>query len=234
MECPLYNPFPCDDVKIFAYPFPPVDGRMYILLSNKECIVVDPTNDTDALMMLKEQGIEELKIILTHEHCDHMTGVSTLRNNFACELICSKECADAILDPRKNLSQFNDFLKVSIFEKKQQSFPDYEFCTFICEADIWFENEFIFVFGKYKIRLFQTPGHSKGSICMVVNDSRDVPVCLFTGDNLMADYKVSTRLPGGSRKKYEEITLPFLKSFSINNIVYPGHGSDSLIGEIQF
>jgi glyoxylase-like metal-dependent hydrolase (beta-lactamase superfamily II) len=233
MECTLSHPFPNDDVNIFAYSYQPVDGRMYVLLTDRECIVVDPANDADAVAMLKSRGMGELKIILTHEHCDHMTGVATLRDNFDCELICTKECADAIPDPRKNFSHFKDFLVMSISERKQESFADDEFCVFTCKADTWFENEFLFAFGNYKIRLVQTPGHSKGSLCMVVNDSNDVPLCLFTGDNLMTDYEISTRLPGGSRKKYEEITLPFLRSFKKDVIVYPGHGTDSLIRDIQ-
>jgi hydroxyacylglutathione hydrolase len=234
MECHLSHPFPNDDVKISAYSYPPVDGRMYVLLTDMACIVVDPADDADAVAMLKRQGIEELKIILTHEHCDHMTGVAMLRDNFNCELICTKESADAISDPRKNLSQFNDFWAITISEKKQTQISADELCVFTCKADFWFMNEFSFSFGNYKIRLIQTPGHSKGSLCMIVNDLNDVPICLFTGDSLMADYEVSTRLPGGSRKKYEEITLPFLRSFKKDVIVYPGHGSDKLIGNVHF
>ena len=234
MKCQILYPFPNDEVKIFAFPFSLVDGRMYILLTNKECIVVDPVNDDDGISILKNKGIEELKIILTHEHCDHITGVKRFRDNFDCELICTKECAEAIPDPRKNLSQFSDFWKMTISERNKETVALDDFNVVTCEADNWFEKELSFLFGKYKMQLVQSPGHSKGSLCMVVTDVRGIPICLFTGDSLMADYEVSTRFPGGSRKKYDEITLPFLKSFMDDVIVYPGHGSDSLIKDIQF
>jgi len=232
MECHLSHPFPNDDVKISAYSYPPVDGRMYVLLTDKACIVVDPANDADAVAMLKRQGIEELKIILTHEHCDHMTGVAMLRDNFNCVLICSTRCSEAILDPRKNLSQFYEFLKMSILERKLGYLEADELRPFSLEADVWFENEYMFSFGNYKIVLVQLPGHSNGGLSMVVNDTNGTPVCLFTGDNLMLDYEVCTRLPGGSRRKYEEFTLPFFRSFKGDVIVYPGHGADCLIRDI--
>ncbi len=232
MECYLSHPFPNDDVKISAYSYLPVDGRMYVLLTDRDCIVVDPANDADAVTMLKSQSVIELKIILTHEHCDHMTGVAMLRDNFNCELICTKRCAEAISDPRKNFSQYYEFLKISILERKLGCLEADELRPFSLEADVWFENEYMFSFGTYKIVLVQLPGHSNGGLSMVVNDSNSKPICLFTGDNLMMDYEVCTRLPGGSRKKYEDITLPFFRSFKEDVIVYPGHGVDCLMGDI--
>lgn len=234
MECPLSHPFPNNDIKISSYSYPLVDGRMYILLTDKECIVVDPVSDDEGISILKNNGIEELKIILTHEHCDHITGVKAFRNNFNCNLICTKECAEAIPDPRKNLSQFSDFWKMTISERNKEIVTVDDFSVVACEADSWFEKEISLLFGDYKIRLVHSPGHSKGSLCMAVSNLHGIPFCLFTGDSLMADYEVSTRFPGGSRKKYDEITLPFLKSFMEDVIVYPGHGSDSLIKDIQF
>lgn len=234
MKCQISYPFPNNEIKIFAYSYPLVDGRMYILLTDKECIVVDPVSDDDGISMLKNKGIEELKIILTHEHCDHITGVKAFRNNFNCNLICTKECAEAIPDPRKNLSQFSDFWKMTISERNKEIVAADDFSVVTCEADSWFEKESSFLFGDYKVQLVHSPGHSKGSLCVIVADLQGIPICLFTGDSLMADYEVSTRAPGGSKKKYEEITLPFLKSFMGDVIVYPGHGSDSLIKHLQF
>ena len=47
---------------------------------------------------------------------------------------------------------------------------------------------------------------------------------IFTGDSLIPKIETITRLPGGSRKIYEEKTLPIIKALDGNNIIFPGHG----------
>ena len=79
-----------------------------------------------------------------------------------------------------------------------------------------------------KIRLIHTPGHSPGSICILINDKY-----IFTGDGLVEGNKVITKLPGGDRKKYNEITKPFLEKLSNQVVVFPGHGDEGVMRDFR-
>lgn len=46
---------------------------------------------------------------------------------------------------------------------------------------------------------------------------------MFSGDSLFRDYPTTTGLPGGSKKKWQEKSLPLLKSLPEDVFVYPGH-----------
>jgi glyoxylase-like metal-dependent hydrolase (beta-lactamase superfamily II) len=87
-----------------------------------------------------------------------------------------------------------------------------------CMADMVFEKEKTIDWKGHKIELVSTPGHSKGSICIIVDNKY-----LFSGDSLLRDYPTITRLKGGSYKIYKENTLEFFKFLLPETIVYPGH-----------
>lgn len=57
----------------------------------------------------------------------------------------------------------------------------------------------------HSLLLKETPGHSKGSICIILDERY-----LFSGDSLVTGYPTVTRLPGGSKQEYEAVTLPYL------------------------
>lgn len=53
-----------------------------------------------------------------------------------------------------------------------------------CQADRSFEDHLTLEWQGNKIRLFECPGHSLGSICILVNNE-----ILFSGDRLFRDYR---------------------------------------------
>ena len=67
-----------------------------------------------------------------------------------------------------------------------------------------------------------------GSICISIEDRY-----IFTGDSLVQGAKIVTRLPGGNKSLYKEITKPYLETFPKDAIIYPGHGEVSLMSELE-
>lgn len=88
-----------------------------------------------------------------------------------------------------------------------------------CEADEIFNGKKEWNFESHKIVMQETPGHSKGSICILVDEE-----ILFSGDTLVTGHETILRLPGGSKKDFASITLPYLESLDREIMVYPGHG----------
>ena len=73
--------------------------------------------------------------------------------------------------------------------------------------------------------LKETPGHSKGSICIFLDEK-----VMFSGDTLVTGFNTIVRLPGGSKKDFYSITIPYLKQLDEDIVVYPGHGGCQNLG----
>jgi glyoxylase-like metal-dependent hydrolase (beta-lactamase superfamily II) len=220
---------PLKDIEIYSYPFPlpKGDANMYVLLSRGGAIVVDPNESSEAVDALKKNRIERIIVLLTHEHIDHISGVNMLRKEFDCHVICSAKCGKAIKSSAQNLAKFyrSFFCDTSKRFTKDESVPvDLDY---ICEADETFEGCRHLDFYGHSVLLRETPGHSQGSICIVIDDC-----ILFSGDSLLPDMQVVTRLPGGSKEYYQQETVPFLESLPTKTWVFPGHGVSGKLDEM--
>ena len=95
-------------------------------------------------------------------------------------------------------------------------------------GDEFFVGERQFDWQGHSIFVRETPGHSPGSICIIIDNQ-----ILFTGDSLLKNDPVVFRLPGGNRKDYNAYTLPYLKSLDKDLMVCPGHGEDGILKEFK-
>ncbi len=205
---------------IHTYSFYPIDARMYLMIENNKALVVDPCVEETALQCLLSNGVSEILVLLTHEHYDHISGVNWLREHFPnVNVLCSSECARALPKPSKNLSSFWEILFVGKDEKIQEYVRNMDIQPYSCNADETFEEEYAFEWEGHSLFLKETPGHSKGSICILLDHTK-----LFSGDTLVTGYPTITRLPGGSKKEYIADTIPYLQSLDPDIMVYPGHG----------
>ena len=83
-----------------------------------------------------------------------------------------------------------------------------------------------------EIRTFETPGHTMGSVCFLVNLSGEE--MLFTGDTVFRGSVGRTDMPGGSSRMLAE-SIRRIAKFDPDLKIYPGHGPESTIGyEIRF
>lgn len=199
-----------------------VFSNMYILKENNHIIVIDPcVYDIDL-----EDAVLDY-ILLTHEHYDHISGVNYLKEKYNCDVICSNVCANNIQNSRKNLSSFfKAFCELQTMIKIEHPIDD---VVYECSADITFDETTCFEWQGNKIEMISTPGHSLGSSCIIVNKNM-----LFSGDSLFKSYPTVTGIPGGSKKKWLNKTLPFLRSLPKNMTVYPGHFEEFLLSDYMF
>ncbi len=216
--------FPNTDIEVYNFPFIPIDSRMYLLIDKQniinEAVIIDPCINMDALAILNTNEVQSLIVLLTHEHYDHISGVNWLREKLKdVEVICSKSCSERIKKPNKNLSLFYDVLFMLQSEDTRQAVKDLKVEPYSCIADSTFEGNNTISWNSHSIVLYETPGHSPGSICVIVDD-----ILLFSGDSIVNGKETITRLPGGNSKAFAEMTVPFLNSLNQDMIVFPGHG----------
>ena len=74
------------------------------------------------------------------------------------------------------------------------------------------------------ISVLHTPGHTPGSVCLLVENT------LFSGDTLFAGSCGRTDLPGGSWSQIQ-FSLKRLAALEANLWVLPGHGESTTLDE---
>lgn len=195
-------------------------SNMYILTENGHSLIVDPCG-----RCVLPNNINPDLIILTHEHYDHISGVNWLKERFGIPLLCSEQCAQGINDPRKNAARYFDaFCQLQSYGEQDMSVPIDD--AYRCQAELTFKDQLCFNWQGNQVRLFTLPGHSPGSIGMLVDNKY-----FFSGDSLLPDREIELRFPGGSKKDWFEVSVKKLNALHDDIIVYPGHREKFLMKE---
>lgn len=182
-------------------------ANCYILGCNgsKEAIVIDPGGESEEIIkILDENGFKLKHILLTHGHGDHIGAVNDLLEKYDIDVIIHKDDSELLDDPEKNLSAMMPGGPVIINKFKEVQDND------------------IIEFGNKQTKIIHTPGHTRGCICILIDDY------LFTGDTLFKGSIGRTDLYGGGDDIID----------SIKKKIYPmeekikvlsGHGAVSTI-----
>lgn len=205
---------------------------MYLVIEDNEAIIIDPHKNNDLFSLLDKQGVSKVKILLTHEHPDHISGIYDFQQKYDCTIICTKNCAEYISEEKNTRPILISFVLEERDRKLGTHFLDKfnkEYVAHTYNADITFDNKYEFNWDSHSFKMFTIQGHSKGG-CGIILDEKFV----FTGDSVLKEHPIITRFPGGSTKVFKEITLPLLESMLKPDMqIFPGHGKPFLLSEIM-
>lgn len=199
-----------------------LDSNMFVIMKEGTALIVDSNEEEELLSLFKANHINKVFILLTHEHYDHTSGVCWLQKKFDTTLICNRPCAERISEARRNIPKLVSFVLAN--KDKEDGGHRYQefkktYKPYTLHADVVYDTPCEFEFEGMKIQATQTPGHSPGSWCMVVDDS-----FLITGDSLIQNTPVLERFKESCPEDYRNITLPYLKGLDDTLYVLPGHG----------
>ncbi len=183
--------------------------NMYMLVDeeSKKCAVIDPGGAVDKIFnYINKNSLELVYVILTHGHGDHIGAVNTIRAKTSAKVVAHKDEKELLSDNRKNLSY-------SMHCGPQE-----------LDADIYVSDKEKLELGNLKLSFIHTPGHTKGGMCIRVNDD------MFTGDTLFAGSIGRTDFFGGDYKQLQK-SLKKLAKYEDNVKVHPGHGPSSTLGQ---
>ncbi len=175
--------------------------------ASNHCICIDPASEKSLreIEYIEQNCLALDYIILTHEHTDHTWGCNALVEKFGAQVICSEVC-------KQNLAKEFQAYFLLYYDNL-----DYHYT--VCQVDDTTEelgNEL--EWQGHKIEFINTPGHSMGSICILIEEM------LFTGDTLMQS-KPYINKRNGSKEKYLESVNMLLNRFERNLMIFPGHGN---------
>jgi hydroxyacylglutathione hydrolase len=148
-------------------------SNVFLVLAGGKSLLVDtsPKRKWNTLKRrLHELHIQHLDyLVLTHAHFDHAANAAAIRQMFTAQVIVHKE-ESGVLSQGKNI--FPDGTNIFthfIIRKLAPAFSS-KFNYQPCKADIQVEKKYVFADFGINICLIHTPGHSPGSMSLIVDD----------------------------------------------------------------
>lgn len=183
----------------------------YVLYNQqKDCIIIDPGSEGDKLITyLAKEELQPKAILLTHAHFDHIGAVEVIRKAFKIPVYVHEKEASWLSDPSLNGSQL--FLNGR--------------SIIASPADKLLKVEGKLTIDEFTFEIFETPGHSPGSVSFYVKDINTV----FAGDTLFQGSIGRTDLPGGSHEQLLNSIEEKLLILPAETKVLPGHGPTTTI-----
>ncbi|MEM0217129.1 MAG: MBL fold metallo-hydrolase [Candidatus Nezhaarchaeales archaeon] len=209
----------------------PKQVNAYIVKGVDESLIIDAGPDLFLSKVVLHRDLEKIKVnlkrsifLVTHLHIDH----SGLIERCACGskvYVGCKEVESLFKDEKEEIKNVVAFAVENGFpEHKAALITSFMFrrhpkkCLELIPLR---DGDFIEV-GDYKFRCIETPGHTRGHICLYDQERR----MLISGDHILSDIT-----PNISSWSYEEDVLStylfsLKRTYEINaHLVLPGHGS---------
>ncbi len=185
-----------------------VNNYLVICEKTKEAALIDAGGDIDKVLNTAKKYNANIKYVLnTHGHVDHVAGICELKEKTGAKVFLHKD--DNFL-----IGHYKDHAQIYGFQKENAPEID-EFIK---------EDGFEIKLGELVVKTIHTPGHSKGSVCYVIDNA------MFAGDTLFCESVGRTDLPGGSYEELKDSIENKLFTLSDDIKVYPGHGASTSIG----
>lgn len=181
----------------------------------KECAIIDCgafyEEERQAIVdYIRENGLQPKHLLSTHGHLDHNFGNDTIYKEFNLKIEVSERDENFI----KEVDEQSKFFGNMSFDINMPPIGHF-----------FEENEEIRI-GNHSLKVIETPGHSRGSVCFYSSNDH----VLFAGDTLFRGSIGRTDLTGGSMMMIIQ-SLRIICQLPDETVVYPGHGYETTIGE---
>lgn len=191
-------------------PLGPLQTNCYLISNSmKECLVIDPGSEgTKLIQHIQKRGLKPIAILLTHAHFDHIGAVDDVRDHYHIPVYIHRNEKKWLANPAMNGS--TAFMSQGISAR---------------DAEFLIDQETKLSIGSFSFQVYETPGHSPGSISFYFEGSGIV----VSGDALFAGSIGRTDLPQGDHQQLIKSIHQKLLSLPEDTIVLPGHGPDTVI-----
>jgi glyoxylase-like metal-dependent hydrolase (beta-lactamase superfamily II) len=174
----------------------------YCLVLGNQSVLIDPGDEFSVLRaQFGKLDSKFHSILLTHGHFDHIGAVHNFQTEFNIPTYLHSK--DKRISNQANL--FRKFAGDDTIVKTPK-------------IDFFIDEVLDFSVNGKKFEFHHTPGHSLGSVCIVLDKN------LFCGDVILEDVIGRTDLPGGNYDSLVQ-SINFITEKFENFDVYPGHGN---------
>ena len=196
-------------MKIERFVTGPIQVNTYLLFDeeSKEAILIDVGGSAKSIIAkIEELGLTLKGIYNTHGHFDHILGAKDVQDMMDIPFFVHK--GDVLFV--ENLEAQMEFYGLG------RALPP--------QISGFIDEQTVITLGKTEIKVIETPGHTEGGVCFLVDNN------LFSGDTLFLESIGRTDLPGGDYKTLKTSILEKLFVLSEEIVVYPGHDVPTSIG----
>lgn len=185
-------------MKMITLPLGALETNCYVVYdeASRVCALIDPGAMPQVILdTLAKNDLTLQKILLTHAHFDHTGALRALHEKFPdVPIYVNAQDTDETL----NMSRGNLVYTDTFLDGDEISMPPLTF------------------------RVLATPGHTRGSSCLICSDT------IFSGDTLFEGCCGRTDLPGGDGAQMLA-SLKRLAELPGDYHVLPGHGGDTTL-----
>ena len=169
-----------------------------------EALVIDPAADTDGILaMARKKKVVIRQIVNTHGHVDHFSGNENMKRETDASIVIREDDAEMLVStPSAVLRMFGG----------KASPP----------ADRTVREGDLIEVGGLRLRVVHTPGHSPGSMLLLLDGYA------FTGDTLFVEAVGRTDFPGGSAEAMCDSLRKKIRTLPDETVVLPGHNYGSM------
>lgn len=200
-----------NEMVISKYVLTELEANCYLIYDkkNKKACLIDPgAYDGEILDFIEKNELDCEYIILTHGHFDHIAGAEAFKEKTGAKIAAHELEEEYLSDPEKSMTFYFNSETVS--------------------ADVFFKGGDVINFGDFSLRIIHTPGHSKGSSCLIYENG-DQKI-MFSGDTLFRGTIGRYDFYGGDFDTLMQ-SLQKLKDLNINYKIYPGHGEETYLDD---
>ena len=179
----------------------------YLVVNGQNAFIIDPgTGIRSILAKIQSDKLELEAIIATHGHIDHIDGVNTVKKQYNVPFYVNSQDMELVQTVQMQARMFGvpDPGKISL----DRELPA---CGELKVAGL-------------KLDLFHTPGHSQGSVSILIDN------ILFAGDTLFNFSIGRTDLPGGNYAQLINSIHSKILILPDETRVLSGHGPETTVG----
>jgi hydroxyacylglutathione hydrolase len=184
----------------------PLNTNTYVCIKEDIIFIVDPGLNVDELnRFLSSLSINQIIVLLTHGHFDHIGGASFVQNKYKCPVLIDKGDIP--------IAKMSNFLTKALgLEVGNIILPNFAFYEEIKLPSYTSINKI--------------PGHTPGSVLIRIDDN------FFSGDSLFEEYIIQNNLPGYDQVAHQKSIDWAKKNIGEKAKIWPGHGNLTRINKI--